>query len=82
MDLIGQQTARFLADKFYDKRKQGALELERTVRDLVSRQDFVKAQRIVDHIAADYIANQQNVNMRNGGLIAMAVFIAFCMFYQ
>ncbi|RMJ27702.1 hypothetical protein PHISP_01416 [Aspergillus sp. HF37] len=63
---------RLLNDKLYDKRKQGALELEKTVRDAVFRGNHEEIQKIVDQLCHDYAYAVHQPHARNGGLIGLA----------
>ncbi|CAG9991343.1 unnamed protein product [Clonostachys byssicola] len=63
---------RALNDKFYDKRKIGALELERIIRDLVVTKDYQKVYDILDQLCDDYAYAVHQPHARNGGLIGLA----------
>ncbi|KAF9885179.1 PtdIns(3,5)P(2) sythesis regulation factor [Aspergillus nanangensis] len=63
---------RLLNDKLYDRRKQGALELEKVVRDAVLRGDHEEIQKIVDQLCHDYAYAVHQPHARNGGLIGLA----------
>ncbi|KAI3641830.1 hypothetical protein MIR68_000099 [Amoeboaphelidium protococcarum] len=79
-DLIPQQILRQLGDKFYDKRKQGALEVEKIVRDLLNSGQETQYQRVVkilNFIKSEFMQNVTSSHMRNGGLIAMAA-VSIC----
>ncbi|KAJ5606446.1 hypothetical protein N7510_009227 [Penicillium lagena] len=69
MDLSIQ---RLLNDKLYDKRKQGALELEKVVRDAVFAGEHEKIQKIVEQLCHDYAYVVHQPHARNGGLIGLA----------
>ncbi|PTU18120.1 hypothetical protein P175DRAFT_0464714 [Aspergillus ochraceoroseus IBT 24754] len=63
---------RLLNDKLYDRRKQGALELEKVVRDSAFRGDHEVIQKIVDQLCHDYAYAVHQPHARNGGLIGLA----------
>ncbi|KAF7594355.1 PtdIns(3,5)P(2) sythesis regulation factor [Aspergillus hancockii] len=63
---------RLLNDKLYDRRKQGALELEKVVRDAVIRGEHDQIQRIIDQLCHDYAYAVHQPHARNGGLIGLA----------
>ncbi|KAI5285452.1 hypothetical protein KEM54_000562 [Ascosphaera aggregata] len=63
---------RLLNDKLYDKRKQGALEVESIIRDAVSRGDEPKIGAIVQQLCQDYAYAVNQPHARNGGLIGLA----------
>ncbi|KAE8150441.1 vacuolar protein 14 C-terminal Fig4p binding-domain-containing protein [Aspergillus avenaceus] len=63
---------RLLNDKLYDRRKQGALELEKVVRDAVFKGDHEQIQKIVDQLCHDYAYAVHQPHARNGGLIGLA----------
>ncbi|MCJ1391952.1 hypothetical protein MMC18_004819 [Xylographa bjoerkii] len=63
---------RLLNDKLYDKRKQGALDLERIVREASANQEHEKIARIVDQLCHDYAYAVHQPHARNGGLIGLA----------
>ncbi|KAJ5344554.1 hypothetical protein N7452_002558 [Penicillium brevicompactum] len=63
---------RLLNDKLYDRRKQGALELEKIVRDSVFQNEHEKIQKIVDQLCHDYAYAVHQPHARNGGLIGLA----------
>ncbi|KAL1865251.1 hypothetical protein VTK73DRAFT_5434 [Phialemonium thermophilum] len=63
---------RALHDKLYDKRKVGALELERLIRELVASKDYAKVQSILDQLCNEYAYAVHQPNARNGGLIGLA----------
>ncbi|MCJ1309995.1 hypothetical protein MMC25_003656 [Agyrium rufum] len=69
MDAIVQ---RLLTDKLYDKRKQGALELERVIREASSNGDHDKIGKIVDQLCHDFAYAVHQPHARNGGLIGLA----------
>ncbi|KAJ5898792.1 Protein VAC14 [Penicillium taxi] len=63
---------RLLNDKLYDKRKQGALELEKVVRDAVFTADHDTIKKIVEQLCHDYAYAVHQPHARNGGLIGLA----------
>ncbi|WEW60627.1 hypothetical protein PRK78_006114 [Emydomyces testavorans] len=63
---------RLLNDKLYDKRKQGALELERAIREAAAKGDHVKIKGIIDQLCRDYAYAVHQPHARNGGLIGLA----------
>ncbi|KAK3950225.1 armadillo-type protein [Pseudoneurospora amorphoporcata] len=63
---------RFLNDKLYDKRKVGALDLERTIRELIAAKDYAKIEAILDQLCNDYAYAVHQPHARNGGLIGLA----------
>ncbi|EAS36369.2 vacuole morphology and inheritance protein 14 [Coccidioides immitis RS] len=63
---------RLLNDKLYDKRKQGALELERVIREAVAKGDHVRIRGIIDQLCRDYAYAVHQPHARNGGLIGLA----------
>ncbi|KAK4179701.1 vacuolar protein 14 C-terminal Fig4p binding-domain-containing protein [Triangularia setosa] len=63
---------RALNDKLYDKRKVGALELERVIREVVAAKDDAKVEAILDQLCNDYAYAVHQPHARNGGLIGLA----------
>ncbi|KAM5506767.1 hypothetical protein McanMca71_002364 [Microsporum canis] len=63
---------RLLNDKLYDKRKQGALELEKTIRESIARGDHTKIKGIIDQLCHEYAYAVHQPHARNGGLIGLA----------
>ncbi|KAL9126607.1 MAG: hypothetical protein Q9217_004364 [Psora testacea] len=63
---------RLLNDKLYDKRKQGALDLERAVRDANANREYDKIAKIVDQLCNDFAYAVHQPHARNGGLIGLA----------
>ncbi|GAB1194853.1 hypothetical protein APSETT444_004104 [Aspergillus pseudonomiae] len=63
---------RLLNDKLYDRRKQGALELEKVVRDAVFKGAHENIQKIVEQLCHDYAYAVHQPHARNGGLIGLA----------
>lgn len=62
---------RGLNDRLYDKRKMAALEVERIVRELISRNDTKQVRRVIEMLINNF-ALSQNSNSRKGGLIGLA----------
>ncbi|KAJ5206327.1 hypothetical protein N7491_003054 [Penicillium cf. griseofulvum] len=69
---MDQAIQRLLNDKLYDRRKQGALELEKIVRDAVFHGEHEKIQKIVEQLCHDYAYAVHQPHARNGGLIGLA----------
>ncbi|KAM0240920.1 hypothetical protein ACHAP5_007719 [Fusarium lateritium] len=63
---------RALNDRLYDKRKIGALELERVIRDLVSVKDYQRVHDILEQLCNEYAYAVHQPHARNGGLIGLA----------
>ncbi|MCJ1462796.1 hypothetical protein MMC07_001399 [Pseudocyphellaria aurata] len=63
---------RLLNDKLYDKRKQGALDLERIVREASANREYERIAKIVDQLCHDYAYAVHQPHARNGGLIGLA----------
>ncbi|CAZ83669.1 unnamed protein product [Tuber melanosporum] len=63
---------RSLNDKLYDRRKLGALELEKTVRECVVHDDHEKVRLIIDQLCHDFAYAVHQPHARNGGLIGLA----------
>ncbi|KAK3375993.1 vacuolar protein 14 C-terminal Fig4p binding-domain-containing protein [Lasiosphaeria ovina] len=63
---------RALNDKLYDKRKVGALELERVIRELVTAKDYPRVEAVLDQLCNDYAYAVHQPHARNGGLIGLA----------
>ncbi|KAL8724148.1 MAG: hypothetical protein Q9166_008109 [cf. Caloplaca sp. 2 TL-2023] len=63
---------RLLNDKLYDKRKQGALDLERIVRDACANGEHDRIAKIVHQLCHDYAYAVHQPHARNGGLIGLA----------
>ncbi|KAK5942364.1 hypothetical protein PMZ80_004927 [Knufia obscura] len=63
---------RLLTDKLYDKRKSGALELEKLIRDSLSKQDHDRIRKVVDQLCHEYAYAVHLPHARNGGLIGLA----------
>ncbi|KAI0148513.1 vacuole morphology and inheritance protein [Xylariaceae sp. FL1272] len=64
--------ARLLNDKLYDKRKTGALELERSIREHMVAKDYNRVQNIIQHLCDEYAYAVHQPHARNGGLIGLA----------
>lgn len=62
---------RALNEKLYEKRKVGALDLERSIRELVQRKDTAAVEAILDQLCNEY-AYAVHQHSRNGGLIGLA----------
>jgi len=69
--LLSASVLRNLADKLYEKRKIAALEVEGTVRGLVSVQDHDKISNLISLLTFEYALSPQ-ANHRKGGLIGLA----------
>ena len=65
-------TQRLLSDKFYDKRKSGALELESTIRNALAENNHEKIAKIVHQLCNEYAYAVHQPHARNGGLIGLA----------
>ncbi|KAI1135429.1 vacuole morphology and inheritance protein [Hypoxylon sp. FL0543] len=63
---------RLLNDKLYDKRKTGALELERSIRELVAAKDYKRVSDILEQLCNDFAYAVHQPHARNGGLIGLA----------
>lgn len=63
---------RALNDKLYDKRKVGALELERVIREVVAAKDDAKVEAILDQLCNEFAYAIHQPHARNGGLIGLA----------
>ncbi|KAF6812522.1 DNA repair and recombination protein rad54 and rad54-like protein [Colletotrichum sojae] len=63
---------RALNDKLYDKRKVGALELERVIRELVVTRDYPRVQGILEQLCNEFAYAVHQPHARNGGLIGLA----------
>ncbi|KAI1295037.1 vacuolar protein 14 C-terminal Fig4p binding-domain-containing protein [Xylaria venustula] len=66
------QIARLLNDKLYDKRKTGALELERSIREQMISKDYNRVQSIIQQLCDEYAYAVHQPHARNGGLIGLA----------
>ncbi|KAF3763742.1 ARM repeat-containing protein [Cryphonectria parasitica EP155] len=63
---------RALNDKLYEKRKIGALELERVIRELAAVKDYDRIAAILDQLCNEYAYAVHQPHARNGGLIGLA----------
>ncbi|KAK4240765.1 hypothetical protein C8A03DRAFT_12940 [Achaetomium macrosporum] len=63
---------RALNDKLYDKRKVGALELERVIRELVAQKDYARVEAVLDQLCNEFAYAVHQPHARNGGLIGLA----------
>ncbi|ETI25058.1 hypothetical protein G647_04428 [Cladophialophora carrionii CBS 160.54] len=63
---------RLLTDKLYDKRKQGALELERFIREASAAKEHDKIRKTIEQLCHDYAYAVHLPHARNGGLIGLA----------
>eukprot|EP00049_Salpingoeca_infusionum_P000050 m.36847 g.36847 ORF g.36847 m.36847 type:complete len:675 (+) comp10037_c1_seq2:140-2164(+) len=71
-----------LQDKIYDKRKNAALELERTTKHYLSQKEDDKVHTIIQFVQTQLLRNS-NPNSRKGGLIALAaITMAICQLRQ
>merc|ERR1712137_788866 len=70
-DPLGPNTARNLCDKLYDKRKQGAQEVEMLVKELSASDEKDRILQIVDYLIVNF-STSPNGNHRKGALIALA----------
>lgn len=64
--------ARLLNDKLYEKRKTGALELERSIREQMIAKDYNKVQSTIQQLCDEYAYAVHQPHARNGGLIGLA----------
>ncbi|KAI1117793.1 vacuolar protein 14 C-terminal Fig4p binding-domain-containing protein [Nemania sp. NC0429] len=64
--------ARLLNDKLYEKRKTGALELERAIREQMIAKDYNKVQSTIQQLCDEYAYAVHQPHARNGGLIGLA----------
>lgn len=69
---MDQNITKGLHDKFYEKRKAAALELERQVRDCNTHHDQVRIEAILDQVIELFSNPSHPLHVRNGGLIALA----------
>lgn len=63
---------RSLNDKLYDRRKLGALELEKVVRECVAHEDHERIRLIIDQLCHEFAYAVHQPHARNGGLIGLA----------
>ncbi|KAI9892671.1 MAG: hypothetical protein M1814_001365 [Vezdaea aestivalis] len=66
------QIQRLLNDRVYDKRKYGALELERVIREALAAEDDDKVSRIIRQLCHEFAYAVHQPHARNGGLIGLA----------
>ncbi|KAL9100047.1 MAG: hypothetical protein Q9163_004523, partial [Psora crenata] len=71
-DAMDPSVQRLLNDKLYDKRKQGALDLEKAVRAASANREYDKIAKIVDQLCHDFAYAVHQPHARNGGLIGLA----------
>ncbi|KAI1190405.1 vacuolar protein 14 C-terminal Fig4p binding-domain-containing protein [Nemania serpens] len=64
--------ARLLNDKLYEKRKTGALELERSIREQMIAKDYTRVQSTIQQLCDEYAYAVHQPHARNGGLIGLA----------
>ncbi|KAF4632675.1 hypothetical protein G7Y89_g5450 [Cudoniella acicularis] len=69
---MDQSIQRALNDKLYDKRKVGALDLERVIRDLTAAKEFERIKKIIEQLCNDFAYAVHQPHARNGGLIGLA----------
>ncbi|XP_054278723.1 protein VAC14 homolog isoform X2 [Macrosteles quadrilineatus] len=63
---------RALNDKLYDKRKAAALEIEKMVKDMVTKNRPAEIRRLLKVLGQDFANSQNNPHSRKGGLIGLA----------
>ncbi|KAJ1524324.1 hypothetical protein ONE63_010831 [Megalurothrips usitatus] len=68
---LSSACVRALNDKIYDKRKAAALEIEKMVKDFVTRNRTQELRQLMKVLGQDF-AGSQNPNARKGGLIGLA----------
>ena len=73
-DPLGPAVTRNLCDKLYDKRKQGAQEVDVLVRELSANGDKERILRVVDYLIVNF-STSPNGNQRKGALIALAAVV-------
>ncbi|KAF8306458.1 ARM repeat-containing protein [Clavulina sp. PMI_390] len=61
-----------LNDKFYEKRKASALDLEKLVRDCYNQRDDARIRTIIDQLVDLFATPATSLHARNGGLIGLA----------
>ncbi|KAK9451657.1 vacuolar protein 14 C-terminal Fig4p binding-domain-containing protein [Limtongia smithiae] len=69
---MNRDVQRGLNDRFYEKRKAAALELEKCIRQCVEEKDYAKIRSIVDQLCHEFAYAVHQPNARNGGLIGLA----------
>ncbi|CAH8384216.1 unnamed protein product [Eruca vesicaria subsp. sativa] len=62
---------RNLSDKLYEKRKNAAIEIETTVKNLIAAGDHDKISKVIDVLVKEFAKSPQ-ANHRKGGLIGLA----------
>ncbi|KDQ15363.1 hypothetical protein BOTBODRAFT_31687 [Botryobasidium botryosum FD-172 SS1] len=67
-----QAILRGLNDKFYEKRKAAALDLEKLVRECQSQGDRHRINMIIDQLVELFATPSNALHARNGGLIGLA----------
>jgi vacuole morphology and inheritance protein 14 len=70
-DQIPQPTYRNLCDKLYDKRKQGALEIEQLMKEYSTAKKEEEIKAVIRTLTTDFVDSPQG-NNKKGGLIALA----------
>jgi vacuole morphology and inheritance protein 14 len=65
------QTVRNLSDKLYEKRKQGAMDIEQQVKEMLASGDKRKLVTLIEYLSESFVYSS-NANHRKGGLIALA----------
>ncbi|RPA80756.1 ARM repeat-containing protein [Ascobolus immersus RN42] len=63
---------RSLNDKLYERRKIGALELERLIRECLDEGDHNRIHQIIEQLRHEYAYAVHQPHARNGGLIGLA----------
>ncbi|CAR26542.1 ZYRO0B12232p [Zygosaccharomyces rouxii] len=69
---MDKSIAKGLSDKFYEKRKATALELEKLVKKCVIEGDYVRIDKIIDELCRDYAYTLHQPMARNAGLMGLA----------
>lgn len=64
--------AKGLSDKFYEKRKATALELEKLVKQCVIEGDYLRIDKVIDELCRDYAYTLHQPMARNAGLMGLA----------
>lgn len=62
---------RALSDKLYEKRKTAALEIEKMVKDFMSKENVMQIRKLLKLLGQDF-ALSHNANSRKGGVIGLA----------
>ena len=70
-EILNQQIQRNLADKLYERRKMGALEVEAMVKEWGAQNDKAHLLKLINFLTEHY-TNSPHANYRKGGLIAFA----------